>query len=122
MRWEPPVALLPRRASRDAALAGVEIARGEPVIFAIAGANRDPRIFERPHAFDPSRPRLKDNLVFGHGPHVCLGAQLAREEMRVALGALLERFPGMTLTDPESVEVVGSILRGPRALRVRLRS
>jgi len=122
MRWEPPVALLPRRAGRDCEFGGVEIGEGEAVIFAIAGANRDPRVFERPHVFDPARARLKDSLVFGHGPHVCLGAQLAREEMRVALGVLLERFPGMQLADPDAVEVVGSILRGPRSLEVRLRS
>jgi cytochrome P450 len=42
--------------------------------------------------------------------------------MRVALGVLLERFPGMQLADPDAVEVVGSILRGPRSLEVRLRS
>jgi cytochrome P450 len=120
MRWEPPVALLPRRASRDGELGGVAIQAGAQVIFAIAAANRDPRVFERPGDFDPSRPRLKESLVFGHGPHVCLGAQLAREEMRVGLGAMLERFPGMQLVDAASVEIVGAILRGPRELRVRL--
>jgi cytochrome P450 len=119
MRWEPPVALLPRRASRDCELGGVTIQADAQVIFAIAGANRDPRVFERPDDFDPARPRLKESLVFGHGPHVCLGAQLARDEMRIGLGAMLERFPGMRIVDPDSVEVVGGILRGPRRLLVR---
>jgi cytochrome P450 len=121
MRWEPPTALLPRRASLDSQLGGVEIEAGAQVIFAIAAANRDPRVFDDPNAFDPSRPRLKDSLVFGHGPHVCLGAQLAREEMRAGLGAMLEKFPKMALTDPASVEIVGAILRGPRKLWVRVR-
>jgi cytochrome P450 len=120
MRWEPPVALLPRRAAADTVLGGVEIRSGAQVIFAIAAANRDPRVFVRPDDFDPARPRLKESLVFGHGPHICLGAQLAREEMRVGLGAMLERYPGMTLVDADSVEIRGAILRGPRALRVRL--
>ena len=120
MRWEPPVALLPRRASLDSEIGGITIGAGSQVIFAISAANRDPRVFDRPDAFDPSRPRLKDSLVFGHGPHICLGAQLAREEMRVGLGAMLERFPDMTLVNADSVEIVGSILRGPRELRVRV--
>jgi cytochrome P450 len=98
MRWEPPVALLPRRASLDRDFGGVRIPAGAQVIFAIAAANRDPLVFERPDAFDPLRPRLKESLVFGHGPHVCLGAQLAREEMRVGLGVMLERFPDMALS------------------------
>ncbi len=51
-----------------------------------------------------------------------LGAQLAREEMKVGLGAMLERFPDMALVDADSVEVLGSILRGPRELRVRVGS
>jgi cytochrome P450 len=122
MRWEPPVALLPRRACRDSEIGGVRIASGSQVIFAIAAANRDPRVFDHPDLFDPSRARLRDSLVFGHGPHVCLGAQLAREEMRIGLGVMLERFPDMELVDASSVEVVGSILRGPRALWVRVRS
>jgi cytochrome P450 len=121
MRWEPPVALLPRRASRDTEIGGVTIRSGSQVIFAIAAANRDPRVFDQPNAFDPSRPRLKESLVFGHGPHICLGAELAREEMKVGLGVMLERFPDMALVDSDSVEILGSILRGPRELRVRVR-
>jgi cytochrome P450 len=120
MRWEPPVALLPRRASLDCEMAGVTIRSGSQVIFAIAAANRDPRVFDRPNAFDPWRRRLNSSLVFGHGPHICLGAELAREEMKIGLGVMLERFPDMALADADSVEIVGSILRGPRELRVRV--
>ncbi len=65
MRWEPPVALLPRRASLDCEIGGVTIRSGSQVIFAITSANRDPRVFEDPDAFDPSRPRLKESLAFG---------------------------------------------------------
>jgi cytochrome P450 len=120
MRWEPPVALLPRRASLDSEMGGVTIRSGSQVIFAIAAANRDPRVFDRPNAFDPWRPRLNSSLVFGHGPHICLGAELAREEMKIGLGVMLETFPDMALADTDSVEIVGSILRGPRELRVRV--
>jgi cytochrome P450 len=120
MRWEPPVAVLPRRANRDFELADAPIRAGDPVIFAIASANRDERVFADPDVFDPDRARLKESLVFGHGPHFCLGAQLAREEMRIGLGAMLERFPRMELIDPTSVEMLGAILRGPRSLHVRV--
>jgi len=122
MRWEPPVALLPRRAIIDIEIGGVNIRSGSQVIFAIAAANRDPSVFDRPNAFDPWRPHLKESLVFGHGPHICLGAELAREEMKIGLGVMLERFPDMALVDADSVEILGSILRGPRELRVRVGS
>ncbi len=120
MRWEPPVAVLPRRAVRDGEFAGTNIRAGEDVLFAIASANRDPAVFQQPDRFDPSRANLKQSLVFGHGVHVCLGAQLARHEMRVALGALLERFPQMEIVDSDAVEISGAILRGPRELTVRI--
>lgn len=120
MRWEPPVAVLPRRAVRDGEFAGTTIRAGEDVLFAIASANRDPAVFEDPDRFDPSRANLKQSLVFGHGVHICLGAQLARHEMRVALGAILERFPKMEIVDRDAVEISGAILRGPRELTVRV--
>ena len=116
------MALLPRRTSVDCEFGGVSLRAGETVLFAISSANRDPRVFDDPDVFDPSRPRLKESLVFGHGSHFCLGAQLAREEMKVGLGALLERFPDLSRVDAASVQVVGATLRGPRELRVRTRS
>ena len=120
MRWEPPVAVLPRRAVRDGEFAGRTIRAGDDVLFAIASANRDPAVFDDPNRFDPSRANLKQSLVFGHGVHVCLGAQLARHEMSIALGAMLERFPQMEIVDRDAVEISGAILRGPRKLIVRV--
>ena len=70
--------------------------------------------------FDPDRRALEKSLVFGHGPHFCLGAQLARAELRIALGALAERLPSMRLEDPADVETTGAILRGPRRVVVRI--
>lgn len=120
LRWEPPVALLPRRAARDMEFGGVEIQTGDQMLLGIAAANRDPAIFDEPDRFDPERPRQKESLVFGHGPHVCLGAQLARAELSVALGTLAERFPAMSLAPSAEIETVGAILRGPRSVQVNV--
>jgi cytochrome P450 len=120
LRWEAPVALLPRRSALDARLGEQAIARGDTLLIGITAANRDPAVFEAPDRFDPDRPKLEKSLVFGHGPHFCLGAQLARAELRVALGALAERFPAMRLEDPADVETTGAILRGPRRVVVRV--
>jgi cytochrome P450 len=119
LRWEAPVALLPRRADRDTQLGGQPIAAGDQMLLGIAAANRDPAVFADPDRFDPDRRQLEKSLVFGHGPHFCLGAQLARAELRVALGALAERLPGMCLEDPCDIETTGAILRGPRRVVVR---
>ena len=118
LRWEAPVALLPRTAACESQLAGIQIKPGDRMLMGIAAANRDPEIFVDPHRFDPDRKRLKDSLVFGHGVHICLGANLARTELSVALGALTEGFPRMSLEPSAQIETLGAILRGPRSLPV----
>jgi cytochrome P450 len=62
-------------------------------------ANRDPARFREPDLLDVTR-EYSPHLAFGHGVHQCLGQQLARVEMRVGLGALLTRFPGLRLAVP----------------------
>ena len=116
LRWEPPIALQPR-ASGDRAVSwyGAEIPAKAPMLFAIAAANRDPEVFAEPQRFDPSR-KSRNSMTFGHGEHFCLGSHLARREMEVATAALFQRCPGLRLTAPERVEVVGAILRGPKTL------
>ncbi len=118
LRWEAPVALLPRTAACESQIAGTQIKPGDRMLLGIAAANRDPDVFVDPHRFNPDRKRLKDSLVFGHGPHICLGAGLARTELSVALGALAERFPNMSLEPSAQIETVGAILRGPRSVPV----
>ncbi|MBY0401090.1 cytochrome P450 [Myxococcota bacterium] len=111
---------MPRRAAHDLELAGRSIAAGDQMLLGITAANRDPAVFADPDRFDPGRRGLEKSLVFGHGPHFCLGAQLARAELGVALGALAARMPSMQLEDPADVETVGAILRGPRRVVVRV--
>jgi cytochrome P450 len=74
----------------------IALAPGVPVVDT---ANRDPERFTGPHALDLRR-RQSGHLAFGHGIHMCLGQQLARVEMRVALPALFERFPTLRLAVP----------------------
>jgi cytochrome P450 len=70
-------------------------------------ANRDPEVFDRPDEFRLDRPtsELRRHLAFGTGPHLCVGAALARLEMRVALSRLMERFPELHPTgQPTRIE------------------
>jgi cytochrome P450 len=95
LRVESPVQRTARRARRATTVRGVGIARGELVVTLLAAANRDPRVFHDPHAFDVTRPNAKDHVSFSSGVHYCLGAALARMEGEVALRALFERFPDL---------------------------
>ncbi|WP_063780932.1 cytochrome P450 [Nonomuraea sp. SBT364] len=89
----------PRYAHEDLTLAGVRIAAGDLVLVRLEAAHRDPARFPEPDRFLPGR-RSGPLLVFGHGPHYCLGAALARAEVAAALGALARRLPGLRLDGP----------------------
>ncbi|MEU0869570.1 cytochrome P450 [Nocardia brasiliensis] len=88
-----------RTALEDVELAGHTIKAGQVVIASYHTADHDPERFADPHAFDIHR-RAGAHLAFGHGAHHCLGAQLARVEMRVAFPALINRFPTLRLAVP----------------------
>lgn len=111
-----------RCATESLAIGDVEIAAGDFVLLAIASANRDPRRFDDPHSLDVRRPTDGGHLAFGHGIHHCLGAPLARVELRVAFDALLDAFPAMRLAvAPEELRWrTSTIIRGLHSLPVRL--
>ncbi|MGB3442289.1 MAG: cytochrome P450 [Actinophytocola sp.] len=89
MRWcGPQLLTVPRFAGADVDLHGVRVKAGEPVVVAIAAANRDPGVFADPDRFDLRRGAATQ-LGFGHGPHFCLGAAHAHVQAEVALAALL---------------------------------
>ncbi|PRX99009.1 cytochrome P450 [Allonocardiopsis opalescens] len=88
-----------RTALEDVELGGQTIEAGTTVILSYNTANRDPERFADPHALDLRR-QAGGHLAFGHGVHLCLGAQLARVEMRVAFPALFDRFPTLRLAVP----------------------
>ncbi|AGL14342.1 cytochrome P450 [Actinoplanes sp. N902-109] len=107
-RWCSPQPLsLPRFPREDVELGGVRIGRGEPVVAALACANRDPRAFADPDRLDLRRSGPA-HLGYAHGPHFCLGAALARVEIEVALAALLHRFPAMSVVTAEHVPDPGT--------------
>ncbi|GAB3570708.1 cytochrome P450 [Amycolatopsis endophytica] len=85
-----------RYAHEDVEIAGVRIARGDAVLVSVDAANRDETAFPEPDEFDPGRsPNV--HVAFGHGAHVCIGANLARVELRTVFPALFRRFPTMRL-------------------------
>src|SRR5690625_818490 len=120
MRWEPGPAIVPRIAPADVTWRGIEMSAGTWVLLAIAAANRDPAVYPDPDRFDIGR-RAVASVSFGNGPHVCLGQCLALAQLQTAVRVLLDRLPGLTLVEPETVRIrglLGTELRGPSQLRV----
>lgn len=100
IRWDPPLQLFERWVLEE----GVEIARepvprGAKVALLFGSANRDPRVFADPDAFDLARANAAEHIGFGGGIHVCIGAPLARIELAAALATLVERAPGLSLVE-----------------------
>jgi len=100
IRWASPVIHFRRTATRDVEIEGTTIAAGDPVVLFYISANRDEAAFENPFRFDVGR-EPNDHLGFGGGgPHFCLGANLARIEMRVMFEELLARTASIEQTAP----------------------
>ncbi|KQX65237.1 cytochrome P450 [Streptomyces sp. Root1310] len=122
LRIEGPIMHIPMRcALEDIDLGeGVVIRKGEAITVGFAAAGRDPELHPRcPERFDPTRPG-KEHLAFGHGPHFCLGAHLARLEADVALSTLFGRLPDLALAHPgrQPARVESFIINGPLGLEV----
>ncbi|NUR99008.1 MAG: cytochrome P450 [Kribbellaceae bacterium] len=116
LRLEPAAAVVDRYATRDVELAGHRIRRGDMVTVSLAGAGRDPEVFENPDTFDVRRTNARRHLAFAGGPHICLGMHLTRLETLTALEAVLD-LPGLRL-DPDSPPPYGLVFRKPSALNV----
>ncbi len=102
LRWKlvgSSVSML-RYATDDIPVAGQVIARGTSVIPAVDSANQDESVFACPRTFDIARSNAAGHLTFSLGPHFCIGANLARAQVRIATGALLDRFPTLRLAVP----------------------
>ncbi|MFF1921130.1 cytochrome P450 [Streptomyces sp. NPDC058221] len=113
----------PRFARQDIEIAGVVIPRGDMVLCSLSGANRDRSYVMDDGRFDPHRTTPTGHLAFGHGIHRCIGAELARMELRSAYPALARRFPGMRLAVPPQDLAFRklSIVYGIESLLVHLR-
>jgi len=118
LRLEPAAAFVDRYATGDTDLGGTTVPRGARVSVSLAAANRDPAIFPRPDRFDIRRPNAGRHLAFAHGPHFCLGADLARLETRTAVRVLLDRLPGLRLDPRRPAAPRGLVFRKPPALHV----
>jgi unspecific monooxygenase len=99
LRHDPPLHLFARWAYEEVEVMGHTFRRGDKVACLLGAANRDPKMFDEPHRFDPQRP-AKTNLAFGAGLHFCVGAPLARLEMQIALPVLFETWPRLRLAEP----------------------
>ena len=99
LRWTSPVTHIMRTATRDTEIGGHRIRRGDRVVLWNAAANRDERQFPAPDRFDVTRTP-NDHVAFGHGEHFCLGANLARLEMRVIFDEITRRMPDIELAGP----------------------
>lgn len=123
LRLHAPLASLPLRfAVEDIELDGVTIPKGDPILINYAALGRDPALHGKSAAtFDITRDD-KEHLSFGHGPHYCLGAGIARMLAKAALSALFERFPDLTLAVEveDLVPYPTFIMNGHRQLPVRL--
>lgn len=117
IRFDTSVKIAPRSALRDVEVGGETIKAGQNVLVELGTANRDPRKFDRPNELvldrtDPSP------ISFGHGMHHCLGATLARQELRIGLSKFIEAFGDYTV-DEDTIEWKQSAtLRGPSVLDV----
>ncbi len=110
-----------RVATEEVQIGGYTVQNGTAVFLLLAGANRDPAVFERPDQFDTARANARDHVSFGTGSHVCLGAPLARMELQIGLQALFERFPRLALAGSPTMND-STLLRGISYLPVALGS
>ena len=119
LRWSSPVNYFRRTAVRDTELHGVPIRAGQKVVTWFAAANRDPAVFADPDVFDVTR-HPNEHLTFGGGgPHFCLGAALARLELRVMFEELLPRLNSAALAGPVR-RVRSNLINGVKSLPIRV--
>jgi cytochrome P450 family 142 subfamily A polypeptide 1 len=110
-----------RTAARDVELRGERIREGQKVLLLYPSANRDAAVFADPFRFDVARSP-NEHLAFGVGAHFCLGANLARLELRVLLEEALQRLPGLTLASNDPPPFRGSnFITGLESLPVECR-
>lgn len=104
LRLEMPTQGLFRLTTRDVELGGVTVPAGAKVMVHYGSANRDEAVFTDPESFDPERGDLARSITFGRGHHSCLGPQLARLELRIAVGTLLERLPSLRVAPGDAFD------------------
>lgn len=117
LRYEAPVSATSRIVEKDKDVAGCPMKEHQVVFCSLASANRDADTFEAPQAFDITKKRAS-HVAFGGGPHICIGAPLARMEARRVYQKLFERYPDMKLPEQEVVWRALPFFRGIETLKV----
>lgn len=121
LRFDSAAGLITRRALEDIELDGVLLRRGSTVALAVGAANRDPEVFALPDRLDLARAP-NPHLSFGHGPHYCLGAALARAIGIVVFKRLFAYFPGLALARAPTSWTARQANHGPTRLDVQLQA
>ncbi len=119
LRFHTPLHYFRRTALADAEIGGVAVQRGDRVVMHYGAANRDPAVFADPDRFDIAR-QPNPHLAFGHGIHLCLGANLARLEARVFFEEFFRAFAGIEAAGPAR-RIRSNLVNGLKAMPVRLR-
>ena len=114
VRYATPVIQFTRTAAEDTVLQGAEISAGDKVALFYCSGNRDETVFDRPDAFDLSRPRTPHVGFGGGGPHFCLGSGVAKSQLRAIIGQLLTRVPEIEFGEP--VQLASNFINGVSAL------
>ncbi|MFP6626704.1 MAG: cytochrome P450 [Deltaproteobacteria bacterium] len=118
VRWVTPILNFRRTVTRDTVLGGQQLRQGDNVLIMYSSANRDEAIFDEPHKFDITRDP-NPHIAFGQGRHFCLGANLARLEIRVIFEELLRRLPDIRLADGAEIAYSNSaFIRGVKSMPV----
>lgn len=118
LRWWTPVMSFRRTATEDTVLGRARMRAGDKVVVSFTSANRDPRVFDDPNDFLLER-NPNPHLAFGHGPHFCLGAQLARRQMQALFRNFFARVGAFELGEPTLLR--SNFQRGVKRLPIRFR-
>jgi cytochrome P450 len=118
VRWSNPLIAFARTALEDTELAGASIKKGEKVVLFYCSANRDSTVFDRPDEFDITRTANPHVGFGGGGAHFCLGAQVAKMQLRHLFHQLLTRLPQVELGEPEYLH--SSLIHGVKHMAVKL--
>jgi cytochrome P450 len=119
LRWVSPANHFMRHATRDTEIAGVRIGAGDPVVAWLGSANRDERVFDRPHRFDVRR-KPNRHIAFGAGPHYCIGHTVARATLRVLFAELFDRIESYEVAG-EPQRLVSNFIAGYKHLTITAR-
>ncbi len=119
LRWVSPIKNMARTVVNDVELRGEQLHEGDQLMLMYPSANRDEDIFDDPFRLDVRRDP-NPHIAFGFGPHFCLGASLARLELKIMFSELLARLPDIELTDDRPLPYRASnFIVGPEAMPVR---